>query len=317
MKTHEVMKANFQSLFIVLMIALFIVSIFAVVNQSAAVLRPAPCSIEPKPKTTFEGAPSILNCTVDGEQREALVYSPTLTIKGDKLPLVFAFHGHGGSMAEAEQKMHIQRAWPQAIVIYPQGLPRARPIESECGNIDPAGNKPGWQVEANQSAGNVGNKDLEFFDAMVDTIRQKYSVDDDRVYSTGFSNGALFSYLLWAERGNTLAAIAEVSGRLWKTDELKERRPVLAIAGTADTTDPTACQLASIEKAKEFDNANGPGDPCAAPGIADSSAPSPQCTLFPSSTHTPVKTYIHDGAHVYPKWAPGEIVTFFKNHKRS
>lgn len=316
MKTRKVMKSNFQSLFIVLMIALSIVSIFVVVNHSAAVSRPAPCSIAPLPKTTFEGAPSMLNCTVDGEHREALVYAPTFSIKGDKMPLVFAFHGHGGSMAEAEQKMHVQRAWPQAIVIYPQGLDRGRPHESECGNIDPVGNFSGWQVEANQPAG-VGNKDLEFFDAMVETIRQKYNVDDDRVYSTGFSNGALFSYLLWAERGNTLAAIAEVSGRLWKTDELKERRPLLAIAGRTDTTDPTACQLASIEKAKEFDNANGTGDQCPAPTVVDPKAANPQCTLFPSSTQTPVKTLIHDGAHWYPSWAPEEIVKFFKNHKRS
>jgi hypothetical protein len=29
-----------------------------------------------------------------------------------------------------------------------------------------------------------------------------------------------------------------------------------------------------------------------------------------------VKTFFHPGAHVYPPWAPAEIVKFFQNHKR-
>jgi len=155
------------------------------------------------------------------------------------------------------------------------------------------------------------------FDAMLETMRQKYNVDDQRIYATGFSNGAVFSYLLWAERGKTIAAIGEVAGRLWQTEKLKKRRPILAITGTADTTDPFICQFASIETAKQFDNATASNEPCPAPNEADPAAPSPKCTLYPSTTHTPVKTFIHDGEHHYPKWAPDEIVTFFKSHKLS
>ena len=258
----------------------------------------------------------LMRWTVSGEQREALVFADTINT-AVKHPLVFAFHWHGGSMEAAAQKMDIHTKWPEAIVVYPQGLPRARPKESSCGNIDLAGNNPGWQVEANQEAGDVGNKDLQFFDAMLETMRQKYNVDDQRIYATGFSNGAVFSYLLWAERGKTIAAIGEVAGRLWQSEKLKERRPILAITGTADTTDPFTCQFASIETAKHFDNATASNEPCPAPDDADPDAPSPKCTLFPSTTHTPVKTYIHSGGHHYPNWAPDEIVTFFKNHKLS
>lgn len=248
---------------------------------------------------------TIMKWTVDGEKREALVFAPT-TDMAVKHPLVFAFHGHGGNMQGAAQLMHIHTAWPEAIVVYPQGLTH-RPSP-----IDQQGNRPGWQVEANQSAGNVGNKDLDFFDAMLDRMRQKYLIDDHRVYTTGFSNGGIFSYLLWAKRSKVIAAIGEVAGRLWDSEHLTEPRPFLAIGGLADTTDPFTMQAASIETARQVDHATGDGQDCPVPNGAVGT----KCTFFPSTTQTPVKTLIHTGGHVYPVWAPVEIVGFFKNHKR-
>jgi len=193
---------------------------------------------------------TIMKWTVDGEKREALVFAPT-TDSAVKRPLVFAFHGHGGNMHGAAQLMHIHTTWPEAIVVYPQGLiDRPSPIDQQ-------GNRPGWEVEANQLAGNVGNKDLDFFDAMLDRMRQKYLVDDDRVYATGFSNGGIFSYLLWAERSKVIAATGEVAGRLWDSEHLTQPRSILAIAGLVDTTDPYAMQAASIESARQADHATG------------------------------------------------------------
>ena len=247
---------------------------------------------------------TIMNWTVDGEARESLVFAPT-TEMAIKRPLVFAFHGHGGSMQSAAQKMQIHVAWPEAIVVYPQGRHRPSPIDMQ-------GNNSGWQVEANQSWGNVGNKDLDFFDAMLATLRQKFLIEDDRVYATGFSNGGVFSYLLWAERSQQIAAIGEVAGRLWDSVHLTQPRPALAIAGLADTTDPAAKQLASILTARQADHATSNGHDCPVPNGAIGT----KCTFFPSTTQTPVKTLIHTGAHVYPDWAPAELVAFFKNHKR-
>jgi polyhydroxybutyrate depolymerase len=249
----------------------------------------------------------IMEWSVDGEKREALVFAPEPTTVDIKHPLVFAFHGHGGSMNTASQLMHIQTLWPAAIVVYPQGVDRPSPV-------DPQGNRPGWEVEANQAWGNVGNKDLNFFDTMVATMHQKFAVDDERVYCTGFSNGAIFSYLLWAERPQIIAAIGEVAGRLWESEHLTESRALIAIAGRLDTTDPFAKQKATIDNdARPADHATGAGQSCPVPSSAVSGT---TCTLYPSTTHTPVKELIHPGAHLYPAWAPEEIVTFFKNHRR-
>src|SRR4051812_24993760 len=60
---------------------------------------------------------------VDGVTREALVSVPANAGGGGALPVVFAFHGHGGSMRQASRSFPIHQLWPGAIVIYPQGLP--------------------------------------------------------------------------------------------------------------------------------------------------------------------------------------------------
>jgi polyhydroxybutyrate depolymerase len=245
----------------------------------------------------------IMNWTIGGAKREALVFAPT-TDMAVKRPLVFAFHGHGGNMRGASQKMHLHTLWPEAIVVYPQGLPTKS-------HVDPQGKKSGWQ----QTAGTDNDRDLKFFDAMVATLKQKYLVADDRIYTTGFSNGAVFSYLLWAERGNVIAAIGEVAGRLFNPPEhLTQPRAVLAIAGTTDTTDPFVLQKQTIDNDdRPVDNATGEGQPCPVPNGAPNGT---VCTFYPSTSHTPVKTLIHPGGHLYPPWAPDEIVQFFKNHKR-
>ena len=234
----------------------------------------------------------IMRWTVDGEKREALVFPPGVT--DVRHPLVFAFHGHGGNMQSFAQKAHIQTLWKGAIVVYPQGVNRPSAV-------DPQGARSGWQVEANQA--NIGNKDLHFFDAMLATMRQTYQVDDTRVYAAGFSNGATFSFLLWAERGQTLAAIGECAGRLAPPVQLTLPRALIAIAGVADATNLIYVQRQAIETALQADNTTGAGQSCGQ-----------YCIRYPSTTQTPVKTFIHPGGHVYPPWASAEIVKFFKAH---
>ena len=58
--------------------------------------------------------------TVDGDKREAIVFAPPR--RRGKLPLIFSFHGHGDDM-ENFQYVGLQQAWPDAIVVYFQGLP--------------------------------------------------------------------------------------------------------------------------------------------------------------------------------------------------
>ncbi len=230
--------------------------------------------------------------TVDGVERVALVYAPA-ALSAKPLPLVFVFHGHGGTMRTAFQGLHIHTEWPEAIVVYPQGL---RTVSA----VDPQGVRFGWQTHGDQN----GNRDLKFFDAMLAGLRKKFAIDDQRIYSTGFSNGAVFSYLLWAERGKTLAAFGICAGRVPATAHLTEPRAVIVIAGRNDLVLPFSYQEQAIEDARHADSATGPGQECG-----------PGCTLYSSASDTPVVTRIHSGGHVFPPWAASAIVEFFQAHK--
>jgi len=242
-------------------------------------------------------AQTTMSWTVDGYQRQAIVFAPAPTFFPIRHPLIFAFHGHGGNMQGTSQLMHIQTLWPEAIVVYPQGLISPR-------FTDPPGNESGWQYEANQVRGNVGNRDLDFFDAMVATMKETYRVDEWRIYSTGFSSGGVFSYLLWAERGESIAAIGEVAGQLWPSEQLTKPRAALLIAGSQDMTDPFPEQVRSMNDARQADYTFDFSFSCGQ-----------YCSHYPSLTLTPVKTFIHPDGHVYPSWAPDEIVKFFKTHR--
>ena len=131
---------------------------------------------------------------------EGLVYVPTTATTTDT-PVIFAFHGLGGSARSAAEKFNCHRYWPAAISVYMQGL-------NTPGKYDPDGKAAGWQ----KTAGDQEDRDLKFFDTVYETLKKNYRVDTKRVYSTGHSNGGGFTYLLWAERGDMLAAVAPSAG---------------------------------------------------------------------------------------------------------
>lgn len=237
-----------------------------------------------------------LEWTVDGVKREALVSLPdTLADPGRKaVPVVFAFHGHGGSMRQASRSFPIHRLWPEAIVVYPQGLPTPSAL------VDREGRQAGWQGKA----GAQGDRDLNFFDVMLADLRTRYPVDEKRIYATGHSNGGLFTYLLWAERGETFAAFAPSAALLAAGFSKAPPKPVLHIGSPQDTLVKFAWQERMLDTVLAL-NGCGPRKPDAT-----------GYTVYPSTKHTEVATYLHDGGHRYPEAAPALIVAFFQSHPR-
>jgi polyhydroxybutyrate depolymerase len=232
---------------------------------------------------------------VDGVKREAIVHVPA-TARAQPAPLVFVFHGHGGSMQNAARSFRLHALWPEAIVVYPQGL-------NTPGRLtDPEGKKPGWQP----NAGDQGDRDLKFFDAMLAGLRAELRVDDKRIYSTGHSNGGGFTYLLWAARGDVFAAMApsaSVAG-MRQIASLKPK-PVLHLAGRNDALVKFAWQEQTIAALKKLNRCEGAGEP-GEKGL----------TTFASPLGTPVVTHITDGGHQFPAAAPALIVAFFREHAK-
>ncbi len=278
---------------------------------------------------------------VDGVVREALVHIPP-TAKTNAAPVVFAFHGHGGSMKNAATMFHIQTLWPEAIVVYMQGL-------NTPGRLtDPEGKKPGWQ----SGFGKQDDRDLKFFDAVLASLKKDYKVEAKRLYSTGHSNGGGFTYLLWEARGQLFAAFApsaslsrtlvqpKENGATTDSDKSESAgrasplraatstsaigsehltdgahgvtrptflpKPVLHVAGENDPLVKFEWQKMMIEAVRKL-NQCGEGKPW---------EQDKRCTIYKSKAGGDVVTYIHPGTHKYPEEAPAIIVKFFKRYAK-
>jgi polyhydroxybutyrate depolymerase len=232
--------------------------------------------------------------TVDGLDREALLYLPSKPTAGGA-PVVFGFHGHGGSMQNAARSFRLHDMWPEALVVYMQGVPTPGRL------TDPEGRRNGWQHDA----GDHGDRDLKFFDAVFKTLREQQTIDEDRVYATGHSNGGAFTYLLWAQRPDVFAAMAPSAASSRSVRSLKPK-PALHIAGENDQLVRFAVQQLAMQAVRRI---NG----CAETGEVWADG----CTLYPSENGTPFVSFIHPGGHKYPAEAPELIVKFFKQHARS
>ena len=88
------------------------------------------------------------------------------------------------------------------------------------------------------------SNDLAFFNALLDQLDTEYSVDDTRIYATGFSDGGFMDFQLGCNLANRIAAIAPVGAEMAKSQEEFCKnwtfRPValLMINGTEDPVLP-------------------------------------------------------------------------------
>ena len=110
--------------------------------------------------------------------------------------------------------------------------------------------------------GQDDDRDLRLVDAALASLSDKFRVDETRIYSTGFSNGANFTYLLWAERPRVFAAFAPVAGRLRPSVQPALPKPLFHVAGKRDGTIRFSDQLDAIETARRVDSVTGKGASC-------------------------------------------------------
>lgn len=236
--------------------------------------------------------------TVEGVKRTALVRLPL--VKTDlPAPVVFGWHGHMGNSANSIRSWEMDKLWPEAIFVFPQGLPTVTPL------VDKEGRFPGWQVEA----GANGDRDLKFFDAMLASLRKEQKVDDRRIYSTGHSNGSAFSYLLWQTRGDTLAAIGTVAGVITKALGEYQPLPVLHVAGENDPLVKYEWQKLTFAAVKKINACDEKPKHWAEAGTLKGE-------IFTSSKGAPLVTVVHAGKHEYPKGASELIIRFLKEQTR-
>lgn len=113
-------------------------------------------------------------------------------------------------------------------------------IKENCVICFPAGTAE-YQDDGNGAVNwQYSDKHLLFFDSMVDYFKSRTpGIDPNRIYSTGQSSGAIFSFVLAFYRSNVVAAITPRAGQMSLEGEsvMPERAvPVRVFAGEEDET---------------------------------------------------------------------------------
>jgi polyhydroxybutyrate depolymerase len=229
----------------------------------------------------------VVTLPIEGVDRQAIVEAPAEAAKTAS-PLVFGFHGHGGTMRHSARSYQLARHWPEAIVVYPQGLNTAT-------KNDPKGERPGWQNVVSRN----GDRDLKFVDALLEHLRGKYKVDSKRIFAMGHSNGGGFTYLLMRERPKVFAGYGPSSANGFVG--VGPAKPVFHIAGRKDPLVTFESQMKTLDALYAKNN------------LGAKEAWSSDCIYYPSKTGTPVATYITDADHTFQSAAVPFMVRFFKS----
>ena len=149
--------------------------------------------------------------------------------------LLFNLHGYNSSALE---QMNYTRFNDLAntkennfILIHPQG--------AELNTILTYGSSH-W----NSGAWTVGSTvdDIGFIDTIIELVSQKYNLNQERIYSTGMSNGGFMSYHLACNLSSKIAAVASVTGSMSKEtyEDCNPAHPtsIIQFHGTIDVTVP-------------------------------------------------------------------------------
>ncbi|NNC95266.1 MAG: T9SS type A sorting domain-containing protein [Chitinophagales bacterium] len=161
--------------------------------------------------------------THDGVVRNYRLFYPSSYVQGTPMPLVFNLHGFGSDAFQQTfySEMSAVAETEGFIVCYPNGVNMAWNV--------------GWTFGSTED-------DVAFFSRLIDRISSEYSIDQNRVYSCGMSNGGFMSYRLACELSERITAVASVTGSMLSTVipmcSPSRAVPVLEIHGTADSTVP-------------------------------------------------------------------------------
>jgi polyhydroxybutyrate depolymerase len=159
-----------------------------------------------------------------GMERTYLLHLPQAYDGKESLPVLFVFHGGGGQGKGMARLTHMNDVADERgfIAVYPDG-------------IDNNWNDGRPEV-------NPGVDDVGFISALIDELSEKYAVDTQRIYSTGISNGGMFSFRLACELSDKIAAVAPVAALmgevLSRSCSPPQPVPVMLVIGTDDPLVP-------------------------------------------------------------------------------
>lgn len=171
----------------------------------------------------------------DGQtvERRFKYFMPVSIDEAKPISLIFEFHG------SYEFDAGVTPSDPLKGITTSNALIQ-HAIQENCVICFPAGTAEMQEDGSGAVNWQYSEKHLPFVDAMIDYFKQRTpSIDTNRIYSTGQSSGAIFSFVLAFERSNVFAAITPRAGQMSLENQtvMPERAvPVRVFAGTDDNT---------------------------------------------------------------------------------
>lgn len=193
----------------------------------------------------YGNAQQTINGTIQhgGITRSYILYIPAIYSPGNPVPLILNFHGYTSNSTQQMYYGDFRGIADTAnfIVVHPMGT------------LDGSG-QTYWNADWGGTVDDIG-----FTSALIDSIAMNYSINQNRIYSTGMSNGGFMSYTLACSLSNRIAAIASVTGSMNYNQNLscspQHPVPVMEIHGTSDATVPyngSGTTIASIPNVLNF-----------------------------------------------------------------
>lgn len=182
--------------------------------ETAGTPAPSPgCGAE----LAVEAGESTVDLQSGGLDRWFVQYVPAAHDGVEPVPLVLDLHGYmeGASIHTAMSDMRALGEQEGFAVVTPQGT----------------GEIAYWNAARVEDLPD----DVEFIAAVLDDVGQRLCIDENRVYVTGLSNGAMMTSLLICDLSDRIAAAAPVAG-VAAIPECDPERPVPTVAfhGTED-----------------------------------------------------------------------------------
>ncbi|HOR40554.1 MAG TPA: PHB depolymerase family esterase [Paludibacteraceae bacterium] len=173
---------------------------------------------------------------IDGQNRFYKVYVPSHIKNNQTIPLVIALHGNGGN-AEAlirETKWHTKASSEGFLVVAPEA---SRPNPNKPRNQ--RDNRQTWNDGSGRfHSGERSIDDVKFITTMINELKNTYNIDKNKIFVTGFSNGASMTFRLGMEL-DCIKAIAPVAGVNWIKNNTSNRKiSLLYIIGAQDRAKP-------------------------------------------------------------------------------
>ncbi len=79
--------------------------------------------------------------------------------------------------------------------------------------------------------------ELEYFDAVVADIKEKFNIDTSRMMASGFSAGGMMTWNLACDRSELFAAYAPIAGTFWEPTPQTCKTPTASLIHTHGTSD--------------------------------------------------------------------------------